>query len=84
MRAEKELAHRLLDEAHKLGVQEARIERYRRHPCLVGFIGHRRIVVVFGGTSRDLNAFAIARQYLRREVRRISALTEQSHPELTR
>ena len=68
MRCEKEVSERMLQAARELGVEDAIVERRRRHPCLVGSIAGKKILVVLSGTTRDKNAFAVARQYLRRAV----------------
>ena len=70
MRREKEVHELVLQAARELGVEDAAVERRRRHPCLIGSIGGKSILVVLSGTSTDKNSFAVARQYLRREVRR--------------
>ena len=69
MQAEKEIGQRLIVEAARMGVLDPRIERGRKHPRLIGVCGDRLVMVVFGGSSRDFNAFSIARQHLRRQVR---------------
>jgi hypothetical protein len=68
MRREKEVGELLLREATELGVIGACIERRRRHPCLIGTLDGRSILVPWSGTTRDTHSFEIARQNLRRQV----------------
>ena len=77
MRREKEMHLRLVAEAVDLGVRDARVERRRQHPCLVGSLGGAPVLVALAGTSRDKNGYAVARNYLRRAVWRASGVLSE-------
>ena len=74
MRYEKEVGVRLVAAARGLGVSDARIEITSNcHRRLVGSLLGHRIIVIFAGTTKDTNAFHIACQHLRRQVRKASS-----------
>lgn len=81
MRESKQVAKRLIVEAIELGIADARVERGKKHPRLVGSIYDIAIMVVLRGSSRDTNAFSISRQHLRREVLRARTLHEERNYE---